>query len=163
VTPFQLHAIFPKLGDWKIGTTIQLLYNINYSVTGSATLYAKVDWAILHLIRGPDPIIRAKVLNQTVYAQQKVWLNLTCVDGKAPITEIRFLPWNDLLGTAAGTYLYAKTMTSAGIIPLSLQIRDAEGDQFNVPLGSLTVLHRPISIALYLSEDPFLQEVIIRD
>jgi len=162
ITPSIKHAIIPILGDWRINGKIRLRYDIEYTVSSQMTFYAKVDWAKIQIVRGPAPVVVFDVLNSTIYAEQNAWLNITCLDGKAPITEIRLRPWNDLVGTSAGSYLYSQYVAYAGDITLTLTVSDADGDQYDIPLGILQVLHRPISIALYLSEDPLLQEFSIQ-
>ena len=158
-TPDVQHATSLISGDWVVNQSISFLYDISYSVTGPAILYAHVDWASLEIVRHPDPVIVPTLLNATIYASQSFWLNVSCLDGKAPITEIRLGPWDELIGTAEGNYLHSRFMGSAGTFALNLTLRDADGNTYTAPAGDLTVLHRPISIALFLSEDPYYQEV----
>lgn len=158
-TPDVQHATSLISGDWVVNQSISFLYDISYSVTGPAILYAHVDWASLEIVRYPDPVIVPTLLNATIYASQSFWLNVSCLDGRAPITEIRLGPWDELVGTAEGNYLHSRFMGSVGTFALNLTLRDADGNTFTALVGNLTVLHRPISIALFLSEDPYYQEV----
>ncbi len=162
VTPNQLHATSLLLGDWAIDSEITLYYDIQYTVSASVEMIFCLDWVQLEIVRAPTPIVLSEVLNESIYAQQDMWLNITCLDGKAPITEIRLQPWNDLIGNSAGSFLYSHYVDTAGLHPLSLTILDAEGDSFTIPLSSLSVLHRPVSITLYLMEDPQLSEFIVQ-
>jgi len=162
VRPDIHHTCFPIEGDWQVNGTLRLLYKLDYNVIGNATIRFLVDWARLQIIRPPNPIVSPRLLNETIYAGQTVWLNITCLDGKAPISEIRMQPWNELVGTAAGCYLYAHKTDAGGKVSLSLVLKDAEGDQYSQPIGILTVIHRPLSISLYLSEEPYAQEFIIQ-
>jgi len=157
------HACVPTVGDWRLNNSIRLLFSIDYTVISTAaTVQFLMDWARLQIVRQPAPITLPHLLNSTIYANQEVWLNITCLDGKAPITEIRIQPWNEVVGTTAGTFLYHHPAATGGQIALSLNVKDAEGDQYVQPIGTLTVLYRPISIALYLSEDPYLQEFVVQ-
>jgi len=163
-TPDIRYACMPMVGDWRLNNYIRFLFSVDYTVSSSsaATIQFLVDWAHLQIVRPPNPIILADLLNTTIYAGQTVWLNLTCLNGKAPITEIYIQPWNQLVGTTAGSFLYSHVTDAGGQLPLSLNIKDAESDQYSQPLGTLNILYRPIAIALYLSENPYSQELIIQ-
>jgi len=162
-TPDIRHACMPLRGDWRSSNSIRLLYTINYSIeSAAATVHFLIDWARLQIVRQPHPLIIAELLNFTIEATERVWLNLTCFEGKAPIAEIRILPWDELVGSTAGAYLYNHLTERGGEFALSLNITDAEGDQYIRPIGTLNVLYRQTSIALYLSEDPYHQELIIQ-
>jgi hypothetical protein len=149
-------------GDCRLSGTIQLLLKVDYDVNALATIRFLTDWARLQIVRQPAPITLATLLNSTIYAGQTVWLNITCLDGKTPITEIRIQPWNELVGSAMGSYLHPHVTVAGGSFPLSLLIWDSEGNQYTQPIGTLTVLHRPISVAIYLSEDPLVQEFVLQ-
>ncbi|MFX1293372.1 MAG: hypothetical protein ACFFD2_00740 [Promethearchaeota archaeon] len=162
VIPGELHATFPITGDWNLDEKITLRYDIDYMIETSELVCIKIDWASIQIVRGPDPIVVFTKLNNTIYAQQDAWFNIICLDGKAQITEIRLLPWDTLIGTASGNYLHSQYMNFAGDISISITIRDAEDELYVIPFGEITVLHRPLSISLDLSEDPLLQEFIIQ-
>ncbi|MFX1293375.1 MAG: hypothetical protein ACFFD2_00755 [Promethearchaeota archaeon] len=162
VIPGEKHATFPITSDWNRDGKIRIRYDIEYMVEMSEMISIEIDLASIQIVRGPEPIIVFTMLNSTLYAQENLWLNITCLDGKALITEIRLSPWNDLIGTASGSYLYSQYVNFAGDIPLSITIKDAEDEFYVIPFGEITVLPRPLSVALYLSEDPFLQEFIIQ-
>jgi len=162
ISPAIQHAISPILGDWILNGSITLLYNIQYSISDCTEVKFFVDWAQIQLVRAPNPIVLTNTLNTTIYAQQEFWLNITCLDGKAPITEIQLQPWNELIGTSAGSYLHAQYVDAAGEITPSLIIIDADGDHYTRDLPAFTVLHRPITIALYLSEASESSELVIQ-
>jgi hypothetical protein len=162
VSPDTRHAIVPLEGDWRQGQVIRLRFEINYTVSTSTTIAIDVDWAGLQIVREPHPIVLCEALNDTLYAKQTAWFNITCLDGKAPITEVRLSPWGDLIGNAAGSYFYSHYVSAAGATNLSLLVQDAEADEYTLPVGSLQALYRPIAITLYLTEDPLLQEFVIQ-
>ncbi len=59
---------------------------------------------------------------------------------EAPIIEICLAPWCDLIATAEGFYLYARSITTVGQISLYLTVRDADQTNFTFLVGTLEVL-----------------------
>ena len=132
------HAITLLEKNWTPGQHICLLYDIEYNVhsTGSFRISVYLDWARLQIVRGPQPILHATLLNHSIYTDQEVWLNISCFDGKAPITEIRLTPWGDLIAPSSGFYLFSRSIKAAGEFLLTITIRDADYNLFIFPDGS---------------------------
>ncbi len=158
VTPDVKHGTFMALGNPIVNQSIKLLYDIQYTLSGSGTLHVYLDWARLCIVRNPNPIVLTSLLSNTIYVDETIELNITCLDGQAPISKVTVEPWSEIVGSTAGSYEYSRFIGTAGDIALAIEVEDAGGNVFTFPVDTLHVIHRPISIALYLSEDSYTQE-----
>ncbi|MHA1266178.1 MAG: hypothetical protein ACTSRS_13175 [Candidatus Helarchaeota archaeon] len=163
IVPDKLYATFPALGNWLVNGTITLQYELSYNIATSlgAKIELFLDWGAITAIRSPEPIFVHLPFNPTIYTLQSFQLEVTALNGLYPLTQIQILPWGDTLGFSEGIYQYSRMISQAGNVNISLYAEDSSGANYTIPLGTITVLPRPISIPIYLTEDPFHSEFII--
>ena len=158
IVPDDRRGTFFALGDFDVNRSIHLLYDVHYTNFGSSVVKVAIDLAQLSVVRDANPIIVSDLQDPIIYAGNSVQLNMTCLDGRAPITQITVEPWGDFIGMGEGFYTYSRLIPTADDQNISIIVEDAAGHVYNHSLGIVTVLPRPIAISLYLTENAYEQE-----
>jgi len=153
IIPDDRRGTFFTLGDFDVNQSIHLLYEIQYDNYEYPLLKVGIDLAQISVVRDASPIIISDLQDPIIYAGNYLQLNITCLDGRAPITQIAVEPWGDFIGMVEGFYTYSRLMPTAGDRNISIIVEDAAGQVYNHSAGILTVLPRPIAISLYLAEN----------
>lgn len=161
IVPDDRRGTFFALGDFGVNQSIRLLYEIQYENFNYPLLKIGIDLAQLSVVRDASPIIVSDLQDPIIYAGNSLQLNITCLDGRAPITQITVEPWGDFIGMVEGFYTYSRLISTADDQNISIIVEDAAGQVYNHSVGVLTVLPRPIAISLYLAENAYEQKFSI--
>ena len=150
VTPNVQHGTYIAIGNCGVNQCIRLLFSIQYRFdNGPFTFRVHADWCSLSIIRSAAPLVVLHQLSNTLYVDEVVQLNVTCLEGKVPISEVRLAPWDALLGVSQGNYMYSRVIEESGEFNLFITIQDEDFDSFTFSIGTVRVVQNPLNSYFY--------------